>query len=122
MSEVSQRYRNWNDWMEDIVAVAVRRPKPTFPARGTIAAILDEMDERISTIREDPDLSQEDKRRLLKSILQRVQVDLGQLAGVAGADQTLLAEALAEVATVTCEPASQEPTKPWWAFWIRALR
>lgn len=122
MSDATERCHSWNEWLtQEVMSVAVRKPKPTFTGRGAIAAILDEVAERVAIIRADTELAPEAKRLLLKAIFLRAQGELSELAGVAAADQPFLAEALVEVAGATLEAGLARSEKPRRFFWDRVL-
>ena len=91
-----------------------RKAKPAFAARGAIAAILDDLQDRMAIILNDRSLSPEEKARLIRAVRSRAQVELGQLAGLDGVDQALVAQTLAEVFGVVAE---ERPNRPWWRFW-----
>ena len=89
---------------------------PPLPARAAIAAILDDLDERVTMIQADPGLSPMDRAQLVRAVRTRAQVELGQLAGVTGVDQVFLAQILIEVLGLVRD---DRPQRSWWRFWQR---
>ncbi len=80
----------------------------------TIAA---NMNARLAALQADPDLSPECRAQLTRAVRVRAQVELGQMAGVAGVDQAALAQVLAELAGPIPESAIEPPRRFWWKFW-----
>ena len=87
------------------------------PTRGSIAALLDDLNERRAKIQADQTLSIEERNRLTRAAQAWAQVELGALVGTEGVPQAFLAQALAEGLDVTL-PAPEPPlNRPWWRFW-----
>ena len=86
--------------------------------RGSIAALLDDLNERRAKIQADQTLSTEERNRLTRAVQVWAQVELGSLVGTEGVPQAFLAQALAEGLDVA-RPAPEQAQRPWWRFWGR---
>jgi hypothetical protein len=84
-----------------------------------IATIAAEMNARLAALQADSDLTPEDRVQLSQAVRTQAQVELGQMAGVAGVDQAALAQVLAEFVGPIPERAVEPLQRPWWKFWSR---
>ncbi len=84
-----------------------------------ITTIAADMNARLAALQADSNLSPECRAQLSRAVRVRAQVELGQMAGVAGVNQAALAQVLMQFADPLPERTVGSPQRPWWQFWSR---